>query len=90
MMKNEHWEMQSSTGRRERVTEQESCGHCIFESSMFIRRFWSCFIKTVFILFSIHPPVSHGCYPWVPKGFVQLRSLTVLGVINSVGNINAK
>lgn len=72
------------------MTEQENCDHYIFESSMFIRRFQSCFIKTVFILFSVHPPVSHGYYPWIPKGFVQLRSLTVLGVVSSVAKIDVK
>lgn len=74
------------------VTQQHSCNNCIFDSTMLVRTlcFQSSSVNTVFLLFSVQPHGSHSYYPWMPKGFVQVRCLTLLGVVNFVGNTDVK
>lgn len=45
---------------------------------------------TVLLLFSVLPRMFHGYYPWMPKGFAQVRGLTVLCVVSSVHNTDVK
>lgn len=74
--------------KQEGVTQQDSCNNYIFDSTMLVG--WLCFqpcsLHTVFLLSSVQPHVSQSYYLWMLKGFMQVKSLTVLGVVNFVGN----
>lgn len=74
---------------QEGVTQQDN-HNSIFDSTVPVRRlcFQHCSIITVSL--SVHSSMDLSHNLWIPEGFVQVRSLTVLGVANFVGNTDVE